>query len=144
VEVAATTLLDPAAGPQLAAARRMGGDPVLDDEAKLRYRRRLSELDEELDRAGLRGDSRRASSLEAEREALLQELRAAAGLAGRTRRLGDEAERARKTVTARIRDVLRKLDQHHPLLAQHLRQNVSTGATCSYSTQPADEVDWVL
>jgi hypothetical protein len=144
VEISAVELLDPAAGPQLVAARRMGGDPLLDEEAKVRYRQRLSELDDELDRAASRGDDRRVSALEAEREALLQELRAAAGLGGRTRRLGDEAERARKTVTARIRDVLRKLDQHHPLLAQHLRETVSTGATCSYSTQSTGSVDWVL
>ncbi|MEV0379350.1 AAA family ATPase [Nonomuraea sp. NPDC050643] len=59
------------------------------------------------------------------------ELRAAAGLGGRTRRLGDEAERARKTVTARIRDALRKLDRAHPELAAHLRAAVSTGSTGS-------------
>ena len=50
-DVPAVELLDPAAGPELVAARRMGGDPVLDDEAKARYRRHLARLDEEIDRA---------------------------------------------------------------------------------------------
>ncbi|MCE7000207.1 AAA family ATPase [Saccharothrix sp. S26] len=124
--VEAVTLL----APEAVASARLGGDPVLDDEAKARYRRRLARLDEEIDRAF---DDDRAAELDRERAALLEELRAAAGLAGRTRRLGDEAERARKAVTARIRDTLRKLDDRHPGLAAHLRGTVSTGATCVYS-----------
>ena len=124
------------------AARGLGGDPVLDDEAKARYKRRLTDLDDEIDRAALRDDSGRADRLVRERDALLAELRAAAGLAGRTRRLGDEAERARKAVTARIRDTLRKLDDRHPDLAGHLRATVSTGATCIYS--PAEPTTWAL
>jgi hypothetical protein len=133
VDVPVVELVDPAAGPELVAARRMGGDPVLDDEAKARYRSHLTRLDDEIDRAATRGDTGRVDALDAERVALLAELRSAAGLAGRTRRLGDEAERARKTVTARIRDVLRKLDSRHPALAAHLRESVSTGATCRYA-----------
>ncbi|GAA4594260.1 hypothetical protein GCM10023194_60630 [Planotetraspora phitsanulokensis] len=139
-DVSAVELLDPEGGALVVAARRMGGDPILDEEAKARYRRRLAQLDEEIDRAAGLGDDRRAADFDREREALLDELRAAAGLGGRDRRLGDEAERARKTVTARIRDVLRKLDRLHPELAEHLRAAVSTGATCRY--QPDREISW--
>ncbi|MFG3710229.1 ATP-binding protein [Micromonospora sp. NPDC047730] len=142
VDVPAVELLDPAAGPELVAARRMGGDPVLDDEAKARYRRHLERLDAEIDRAAGRDDEAKVAALDAERAALLAELRAAAGLAGRSRRLGDEAERARKTVTARIRDVLRKLDDRHPALAAHLRDTVSTGGTCRYL--PPEPPPWRL
>ncbi|MGW3609879.1 ATP-binding protein [Micromonospora sp. NPDC005163] len=141
-DVPAVELLDPAAGPELVAARRMGGDPVLDDEAKARYRRHLERLDEEIDRTAARGDDRKVAALDVERGALLDELRAAAGLAGRSRRLGDEAERARKTVTARIRDTLRKLDERHPALAGHLRESVSTGSTCRYL--PPEPLPWRL
>ncbi|GGM74397.1 AAA family ATPase [Dactylosporangium sucinum] len=142
VDVPVAELLDPSAGPELAAARRLGGDPVLDDEAKARYRRHLGRLDEEIDRAAVRGDEPRLAALDAERAALLEQLRAAAGLAGRTRRLGDEAERARKTVTARIRDTLRRLDERHPALAAHLRETVSTGSACSY--RPPSPPSWYL
>ncbi|MFC4118799.1 ATP-binding protein [Nonomuraea zeae] len=142
-DVPAVLLLDPEGGPLVVAAARMGGDEVLDEEAKSRYRRRLAMLDEEIDRAAELGDDRRAAEFDEERAALLAELRAAAGLGGRTRRLGDEAERARKTVTARIRDVLRKLDRAHPELAAHLRASVSTGATCRYQPDDAN-LTWRL
>ncbi|WP_084628170.1 ATP-binding protein [Amycolatopsis nigrescens] len=140
-DVPAVQLLNPEGGELVLAAKGMGGDAVLDDEAKARYRARLTRLDDEIDRATELGDDRRAAAFDRERDALLGELRAAAGLAGRDRRLGDEAERARKTVTARIRDTLRKLDQRHPELAAHLRAGVSTGATCRY--QPEQEIHWI-
>ncbi|MFE9691542.1 ATP-binding protein [Micromonospora sp. NPDC005806] len=142
VDVPAVELLDPAAGPELVAARRLGGDPVLDDEAKARYRRHLQRLDDEIDRAAGRGDEAKVAALDAERAALLDELRAAAGLAGRSRRLGDEAERARKAVTARIRDTLRRLADRHPALADHLRDTVSTGGSCRYL--PPEPLPWRL
>ncbi|MGK5631271.1 hypothetical protein ACSNOD_22845, partial [Streptomyces sp. URMC 123] len=131
-DVPAVRLLDPAGGDTVVAARSAGGDPVLDDEAKARYRRRLESLDEEIDRAAAGGDDERAAAYDRERAALLRELRAATGLGGRSRRLGDEAERARKTVTARIRDALRRLETRHPELAAHLRASVSTGSSCGY------------
>ncbi|SFQ68913.1 AAA ATPase domain-containing protein [Amycolatopsis arida] len=139
-DIPAVRLLDPAGGEVVVAARRMGGDAVLDDEAKARYRRRLAVLDDEIDRAVERGADDRAAELDRERAALLDELRTAAGLGGRPRRLGDEAERARKAVTARIRDVLRRLDERHPELAEHLRASVSTGASCRYA--PDGGVSW--
>jgi hypothetical protein len=71
-----------------------GSDPVLDDRAKARYRTRLGELDGEIDEAVGFHDTHRAERLYAEREALVAELTAAAGLGGRDRRLGDETERA--------------------------------------------------
>ncbi|AQZ63849.1 unnamed protein product [[Actinomadura] parvosata subsp. kistnae] len=139
-DVPAVELLDPAGGEVVVAARGLGGDDVLDEEARVRYRRRLELLDEEIDRAVELGEERRAADLDAERQALLDELRTATGLGGRPRRLGDEAERARKAVTNRIRNTLRLLDQRHPELAAHLRASVSTGSTCSY--HPASEVHW--
>lgn len=135
----AVRLLAPDGGETAVAARAMGGDPVLDERAKAEYRRRLDQLDREIDRAGERGDDARAAAYDRERQALLDELRTAAGLGGRTRRLGDEAERARKTVTARIRDTLRKLDALHPELAAHLRKSVTTGSTCAYRPELADD-----
>lgn len=136
-DIPAVELADPPGGPAALAARRLGADPVLDETAKARYRERLEQLDEALDAAARRDDRARRAALESERDALLAELRAAAGLGGRTRRLGDDGERARKAVTARIRDTLRRLDELHPELAAHLRASVSTGNACGYHPDPA-------
>jgi hypothetical protein len=141
-EIPATRLLNPAGGAEVTAAATLGGDVILDDEARAAYRARLSTLDEQIALAEERGDDRRAATYDEERALLLEELRTATGLGGRTRRLGDEAERARKTVTARIRDTLRKLDTRHPELAGHLRASVTTGTTCGY--RPDREPAWQL
>jgi hypothetical protein len=116
--------------------------PILDARAKLEYRRRLDDLDRDLDWAGIRGDARRAQALESERQALLDELRRATGLGKRDRSINSDHERLRKTVTARIRDTLRRLDDRHPALAAHLRASVHTGAVCVYT--PAEPVSWDL
>ncbi|NEB55001.1 ATPase, partial [Streptomyces griseus] len=141
-DVPAVRLLAPEGGDLVVAAGRLGGDPVLDEEAKRRYKEHLARLDAAIDRAAARDDVRGVATYDRERQALLDELRAAAGLGGRTRRLGDQTERARKTVTARIRDTLRKLDTLHPALAAHLKASVTTGTTCAY--RPEHAPDWRL
>jgi hypothetical protein len=113
-------------------ARPTRADPVLDRTAKAAYRARLAELDAEIDEADTWSDPHRADQARTERDALVRELAAAAGLAGRDRRLGDETERARKTVTARIRDSLSRIERAHPALAEHLRGALTTGASCTY------------
>lgn len=141
-DVPAVQLLAPEGGELVVAAGQLGGDPVLDEEAKRRYKERLARLDAEIDRAAARDDTRQVETYDRERQALLDELRTAAGLGGRTRRLGDQTERARKTVTARIRDTLRKLETLHPALAAHLKASVTTGTTCAY--RPERSPDWRL
>ncbi|MGC5532992.1 ATP-binding protein [Streptomyces sp. SR-10] len=141
-DVPAVQLLAPEGGDLVVAAGQLGGDPVLDEEAKRRYKEHLARLDAEIDRAAARDDVRGVEKYDRERQALLDELRSAAGLGGRTRRLGDQTERARKTVTARIRDTLRKLDALHPALAAHLKASVTTGTTCAY--RPEHTPDWRL
>jgi tetratricopeptide (TPR) repeat protein len=77
---------------------------LLDATARATYRRRLAELDEDLDLAREDHDIGRVEQVEEERAALLAELSKAAGLAGRARPLGaSTTERARKAVTARLR-----------------------------------------
>ncbi|MFH8290035.1 ATP-binding protein [Streptomyces sp. NPDC018059] len=140
-DIAAVRLLNPD-DDTVATVQGMGADEVLDDEARSRYRRHLERLETEIDRAVERGDDRRAAAYDQERADLLEELRRYAGLGGRARRLGDSRERARKNVTARIRDTLRKLDQRHPELAAHLRRAVSTGTMCRYT--PERDLRWRL
>ena len=141
-EIPAIDLLH-AGAPEIArAAGELGADPILDERARVEFRARLEHIDQELERALARHDDERAANLDDEREALLDELKLATGLGGRRRRLGDEAERARKTVSARIRDTLRRLDQRHPALADHLRTSIRLGAHCSYHAD--GQIHWEL
>jgi len=119
---------------------RLGADPVLDDRAKAEFRARLDDLEEKIDDAAAVGRSDRAEALRAERAALVRELATAAGLGGRDRRLGDETERARKTVSARVRDAVAKLDRVHPELAAHLRDALQMGTVCCY--RPGEPTSW--
>lgn len=121
---------------------RPGADPVLDDLARAQFAARIAALDDDIAQADARQDAARSERACQEREALVRELASAAGLRGRTRRLGDESERARKAVGARIRDVLRRIDEVHPEFGRHLRDSVGTGTVCVYA--PTEAQRWML
>ena len=137
-EIPAADLVGPAA--RLEAT--LGADTTLDAQAQAAYRQRLAELAAEIDAADADHDPERAARARVERDTLVEALSAAYGLGRRARRLSAAGERARKAVTARIRDSLARLDQRHPALAQHLRQSIHTGAVCSY--QPPEPTPWEL
>ncbi|QSB05437.1 ATP-binding protein [Natronoglycomyces albus] len=142
-EIAATELLDPAGGNEVTHAARLGGDDMIDQEAKARYREHLQRLDEQIDTATALGQDDVAADLDEERSSLIEQLRAATGLGGRSRKLGDNAERARKSVTNRIRNTLKRIESQHPELGAHLRSSVSTGFHCVY--EPSDpDIKWEL
>jgi hypothetical protein len=122
------------AGAELADGPRPArSDPVLDRTALAAYRRRLVELDDEL--AAARADAdlaghRRASD---EREQLLGELRRATRPDGTPRAITTTAaERARKAVTARLRDAIRRIGDALPDLGTHLDRTIRTGTVCRY------------
>jgi tetratricopeptide (TPR) repeat protein len=121
---------------------QMGADAVLDGTAKAAYRQRLADLGTEIDEAEAHNDLHRAEKAHAERDALIAELSAAVGLGGRDRRLGDTSERARKAVTARIRDAIIRIERVNTDLAHHLRDSIQTGTWCTYT--PSQPTHWTL
>ena len=102
--------------------------------------RLVSFLEEEIDDADRAADVERSARAAAEKEALVEQLTAAYGLGGRARRAGDPGERARQTVTARIRDAMGRIEAAHPDLGRHLRRSVRTGRICVY--EPDTPIDW--
>ncbi|MGD9998450.1 MAG: hypothetical protein AB7L17_10745 [Ilumatobacteraceae bacterium] len=121
--------------------RSRGGDPLADRQAFASYRRRLGEIDDDLEEATRHHDDARVDGLVAEREALLDELGRISGHGGRARSFANHpAERARKATTARIRDAIRRLEPVLPELADHLRERVVTGTFCRYRGD--DELRW--
>jgi pimeloyl-ACP methyl ester carboxylesterase len=116
------------------------GDVTADPKALAEYRRRLRDLDEELGEAEANGDMGRTRKLGAEREALLAQLAADTGRRGRARRLADPVEKARKAVTARLRDAIRRVTAADRDAGAHLEQSIQTGVHCAY--RPAQPLVW--
>jgi hypothetical protein len=117
-----------------------GADAVLDARARAAYRARLAELAADIDGADAANDPERSARARAERDAVARELAVAVGLGGRERRLADETEKARKTVTARIRHTIARVARVHPALGDHLAASVRTGSRCAYL--PDEPVTW--
>lgn len=126
-DVDVVELMDGAAGWK----RSTGGD-VLDERAIAAYRDRLGEIEVALDDADARGDVAVSDRIDDERAAIIGQLRAASGLGNRTRRLGDDVERARKAVSARIRDAIERIAVADAELGAYLQQTVTTGRYCRY------------
>ncbi len=120
------------------------GLPVLDDLARNAYRRRLAEVDDDIDEASRANDIGRLELAERDREYLVAELTHALGLGGRTRLAASTAERARTSVTRSLRYALRRLADHHRALATHLGQHVDTGTYCVYTPEPLAPIIWDL
>jgi pimeloyl-ACP methyl ester carboxylesterase len=116
------------------------GEPVIDQAARAQYRRRISELEQELEEAQERGGGDAKVAAREELDALLQELTAAYGLAGRPRRSPDPVERARKAVSRRLRHAMSRIAGVHPRLGRHLAASIRTGVFCSY--QPERDIVW--
>jgi hypothetical protein len=106
---------------------------VADRSALEAYRRRLADLDADIADAELDNDPERRAAAEAERQSLIDELSRVTGAGRRPRRFANHpAERARKAVTGRVRDAIRKLEPLVPELAAHLERTIVTGVYCRY------------
>jgi tetratricopeptide (TPR) repeat protein len=116
----------------LALAVERDAGPLLDGRAKEVYRRRLAEIDEDLEDARATGNDERAAQAEAERDWLARELARAVGLGGRDRLAGSASERARASVTRAVRQAIARIATCHPALGQHLDRAVRTGTYCAY------------
>ena len=120
------------------------GLPLLDATAKAAYRRRLAEVDDDIDDAVRMNDPVRRALAESERGFLVAELASAVGLGGRLRSVGSDSERARMAVARSIRYSLDQLRRQHPALSAHLHYAVHTGTYCRYVADPLNPITWSL
>jgi tetratricopeptide (TPR) repeat protein len=116
--------------------------PLLDDQAKQEYGRRLEELEEELEQARGWGDIERVARLQTELDLLTDELSRAVGPRGRDRTFSSPEERARISVTKAIRTAIGLIEKHSPALAAHFDASVKTGRFCSYATRGVAPPRW--
>jgi hypothetical protein len=129
-------------GDQLVATEFADAGPVLDAQAKGECKRRLNDLRRELNEAEQINDRGRAVKARDEMSAIAQHLASAVGLGGRDRRASSGAERARSTVTKRIRTAIRKIGDAIPSLGHHLTARINTGYFFSYNPHPDRPVAW--
>jgi tetratricopeptide (TPR) repeat protein len=115
---------------------------ALDSQAKEAYRRRLRDIEDDIEEAVRLGDTERVALAEADRDYLVRELSRSFGLGGRARTVGSTSERARASVTRALRYALDRVASHHPALGDHLSRTVYTGTYCSYRPDPRAPIDW--
>ena len=115
---------------------------MLDARAKDAYRRRLAEIDDDIEQARAVGDGQREAQADAERDFLIRELSRAVGLGGRDRRAASASERARAAVTRAVRQAITKIGEHHPRLHEHLTHTIRTGTYCGYFPDPRAPTRW--
>ena len=116
-----------------AADRTATAGSLADRQTLHAYRQRLTELDQDIAQAEQHHDTERLARHVIERQALLDELGHVSGIGHRPRPFANTpAERARKAVTARIRDAIRKIEHDLPELAAHLERSIVTGNYCRY------------
>jgi len=143
-DIAAIDLSDTVAGHPGAGAASGDVGQVLDKQALSAYRRRLAEIDADLDEARSWADAGRTPKLAAERDALLDQLRAATGLGGRPRVAGSAHERARIAVRKAIVKAIDRVAAADLSLGRLLSDTVTTGMICRYDPDPDRPVHWVL
>jgi tetratricopeptide (TPR) repeat protein len=125
-------------------ARLGDAGEMLDTRAKEAYRRRLVEIEEDIDDARASADATREAQAEIERDFLVRELSRAFGVGDRGRRAGDASERARAAVTRAVRQAMARIDEQLPELGEHLDRTIRTGTYCSYRPDPRAPADWAL
>lgn len=116
---------------------RVGSDalPALDERARSAYRARLLELEEDLAEAEHNHDIGAAERARTERDALAQQFSSSA-------RGSTAGERARSSITKRLKAALAKIRAANPELARHLMATVRTGYFCRYVPDPRHPIDW--
>ena len=133
-----------ATGHEVTSAALGDAGEMLDARAKDAYRRRLAEIDEDIEEARALADDERQAQGETERDFLIRELSRAVGLGGRDRRAGSATERARASVTRAVRSAMVRIREHNPALGDHLDRSIRTGVYCTYVPDSRGPVNWKL
>ncbi|MEV0618613.1 hypothetical protein AB0I81_35180 [Nonomuraea sp. NPDC050404] len=105
---------------------------VLDGPAGRAYRRRLAQLDAEIDELEANHQRGQAQARRDERDWLVAELASATGLGGRARGFAGSEERARTAVGKAIRRAVERIAIADPVIGEELRATVRTGSRCTY------------
>lgn len=117
-------------------------EPIFDEKAKQSYKKRMQDIQEDIQTCEDQSNFERAAELQQEYSDLVEHLTASIGMGGKTRKVNDTMDKMRSAVTWRIRNAIQKIEKSHPALGRHFANSIKTGLFCSYS--PEKPVKWVL
>lgn len=150
-DLAAATGEAPASTPGTTSARKLGEElpsdgldaagERLDSKARAAYKKRLQEIEPELEQAEENRDLATAKRLRKDQKFIEDELRSASGLHDRSRRTDDPVKRKQDQVRNAINRALDKIRKRHPALAHHLDGAIRRGRDWSYHPEPP--VSWI-
>lgn len=103
---------------------------------------RIRDLQEDVEDARGDNDLGCLERVERELDELVDDLTRQLGLGGRSRRMGGTVERARNTVSWRVRSTLKSIGEVAPSLARHLTHSIRLGTFAVYA--PEHPVAWEL
>jgi tetratricopeptide (TPR) repeat protein len=118
------------------------GIAALDDQSKKEYEDRIRHIQSEIAEAEAMNDLSQIERLQEEYDKILQHLTDSLGLAGKPREIGSSVEKCRSAVTWRIRQAIKKVENLHPDLGNHLTHSIKTGTFCSY--RPETLIQWAF
>ena len=117
------------------------GIDILDPKAKSEYRLRMESLNESIKEAEADGRDDDVRRLREEFNAIADQLKSATGLRGRSRKVPDDAERARQAVSKAIHTALKAIKKENESLWKHLKNSLQIGEFLSY--QPDPPIIWI-
>jgi hypothetical protein len=105
------------------------------------YRKRLSDIRDELAKADETGDLLLKKELLKEKQALEKQLLQAVGMGGKLKKNPDETRRQANAVSEAITRSLKTIYKNHPSLWQHLFNAINRGEYLSYT--PETDISWI-
>jgi 7-cyano-7-deazaguanine synthase in queuosine biosynthesis len=117
------------------------GGELLDVQARVAYKQRLQELDEEIDESRKNNDPATLEKHEADRDRIRSEINKA-WFRKRSKRGNSDLNRVRNSVCNAIRRAFQNIKEYEPDGAKHLTSSTSLGFSVIYN--PAEPVPWSL
>jgi len=130
--------------PGATAANLGDAGALIDAKARGQYRRRATELREDLAEAVRLNDAGRAARIRSEIEFLRDQIASAVGLNGRSRKAASHSERARLMVTKAIKAAIAKVRARDASIGRYLATSIKTGNCCNYDPDSAPPISWQL
>ncbi len=118
------------------------GDVQLDDEAKNNYKKRLAEIDGDIQKAEQENNTVYLQELTKEKQQLIEELKKGTGFGGRKQKLGNQHSQERIGIGKAIKEAIGTIENQLPEMAVHLRESIKPFSGIALSYSPKQPIEW--